>query len=336
MKTRTWQLGADKTRESDGRPRILLVISSGFTQEQFDETRDSTPEAELIAATDETVYDKSGGIHALIGCPRRAFTQELLSRTRPTLRWVHGSGAGVEEFLIPEFVETDVIFTNGKVIQGPEVADHAMALLLALARNLHLVFRREVDRPMPRPIELRGKRAVVVGLGGVGMLVAERAAAFGMNVVGVTAGNLPPMLSMLDRVYPPERLNEPLPDSDVVIVCAAHTPWTARIFGRKQFSLMKPSAYFINVSRGTLVDTDALVDALAEGRLAGVGLDVTDPEPLPDDHPLREFDNVIISPHIAGLSDHNRQRSFELVRTNIDRFVKGQPLLNIVDKNLGY
>ena len=313
-----------------------MVVSTGFPQEQFDDISAEWPQAEFVAATDDTVHDKVAGVNGLIGCPRRAFTPDLLARARETLRWVHGSGAGVEEFLIPEFVESDVIFTSGKVIQGPEVADHAIALLLALVRNLHLVLTGKGERPMPRPIELRGKNALVVGLGGVGMLAAERASAFGMKVSGVTAGTLPPMLRMLERVYPPESLDEALPDADAVIVSAPHTELTSQVFGGRQFELMKESAYFVNVSRGTLVNTDALVTALQEGKIGAAGLDVTDPEPLPDDHPLRQLTNVIITPHIAGLSDHNRRRSLELIRTNIGRFVTGQPLLNVVDKKLGY
>jgi len=324
------------TTSDNTRPRILIVVSTGFPQEQFDKFSAKWPQAEFVDATDDTVYEKVRGANALIGCPRREFTKELLARARESLQWVHGPGAGVEEFLIPDFVDSDITFTNGKVIQGPEVADHAIALLLALARNLHLVLTGNGDSPLPRPIELRDKNALVIGLGGVGMLVAERASAFGMRVSGVTAGTLPPMLSMLERVYPPESLDEALPDADAVIVSAPHTELTSQVFGRRQFGLMKESAYFVNVSRGRLVNTDELFKALQEGGIRAAGLDVTDPEPLPDEHPLRQLPNVIITPHIAGLSDHNRPRSIELTKTNIGRFLKGMPLLNVVDKKLGY
>ena len=260
-----------------GRPRVLIVVSSGFPEEQLDEIRKSTPGAELVAATDDTVTDLAVEIDALIGCPRRAFTAELLVRAGESLRWVHGSGAGVEEFLIPEFVNSEITFTNGKVIQGPEVSDHAMALLLALARNLHLVIRGESPKAMPRPIELRGKNALVVGLGGVGLLIAEKASAFGMNVSGVDHGNLPPMLSFLEQVYRPEDLDKALPGADAVLVAAPRTEITRGIFGAEQFKLMKRSAYFVNVSRGALVKTDDLTEALRQGLIAGAGLDVTDP-----------------------------------------------------------
>jgi phosphoglycerate dehydrogenase-like enzyme len=313
-----------------------MVVSSGFTQNQFDALAASEPDGEFVAATDATVFERAVDIDALIGCPRRAFTRELLARAGDRLRWVHGGGAGVEELLFPEFAASHITLTNGKVIQGPGVADHAMALLLALARNLHLIIRGETDKPLPRPLELRGKSALVVGLGGIGLLIAERAAAFGMSVSGTYEGNLPPMLSILDSVYTPEELDEALPLADAVIVSAPHTAKTQGMFGEHEFRLMKESVFFIVVSRGKLVQTEALVTALQEGQIQAAGLDVTDPEPLPADHPLQKMSNVIITPHIAGLSDLNRQRSMELISTNVHRFVRGLPVFNPVDKSAGF
>lgn len=324
-----------RPRRAPKRPRILIVTHGGFPASQVDKISTAIPKAEYLTATDDTVFEQAVELDALIGCPRRAFTEELLERAGRSLRWVHATGAGIEEFLIPRFVHSDIIFTNGKIIQGPEVADHAMALLLALARNLHLARSGRADHPVPRPIELRGKTMLVVGLGGIGLLVAERAVAFGMQVLGVNPDYIP-MLRIVDRVYPPEHLHEALPLADAVVVAAPLTELTLTMFQRDQFACMKPSAYFIVVSRGQTVKTDDLVWALRARQIAGAGLDVTEPEPLPARHPLRTAPNVIMTPHIAGLSDHNRQRSFELVKTNVDRFVRGWPLLNIVNKQLGY
>lgn len=324
-----------RQRRQARRPRILIVTHPGFPPIQVEQIRAATPDAEYLIATDETVIELAVDLDALIGCPRRAFTDELLRRNEGSLRWVHATGAGVEEFLIPRFVESDILFTNGKIIQGPEVADHAMALLLALARNLHLIMSGHTDHPMPRPIELRGKTLLVVGLGGIGLLIAERAAAFGMHILSVNPEWIP-LLRIVERIFTPDQLHDALPLADAVIVASPLTELTLGLFGNTQFSSMKPSAYFIAVSRGKTVKTDDLVWALRAGRIAGAGLDVTDPEPLPQDHPLRTMPNVILTPHIAGLSDHNRQRSFELVKVNVDRFVRGLPLLNIVNKRLGY
>jgi phosphoglycerate dehydrogenase-like enzyme len=316
-------------------PRILIVTHGGFPQSQVEEIRAQTPDADYITATDEQVLERAVELDALIGCPRRAFSEALFERNASTLRWVHATGAGVEEFLIPRFVQSDIVFTNGKIIQGPEVADHAMALLLALARNIHFHVRGESPKHLPRPIELRGKTALVVGLGGIGMLIAERAAAFGMRVFGLNPQPVP-MLGFIAGVFPPDRLQEALPLADAVLVATPLTELTIGLFGRKEFECMKPEAYFIAVSRGQTVRTNDLLQALRRKRIAAAGLDVTEPEPLAEDHPLRSLPNVILTPHIAGLSDQNRRRSFELVKTNVERFVRGLPLLNIVDKKLGY
>jgi phosphoglycerate dehydrogenase-like enzyme len=275
---------------------------------------------------------------ALIGMEREAFNAFFTTRLFEVgrrLRWVHAPGAGIEECLIPGFAEATFVMTNGKILQGPEVADHAMALLLALTRNLHVVIAGRGDGMTPRPIELRGKIAVVVGMGGVGLLIAERAAAFGMSILGVTVTNLA-LLRMVDRVVPPDQLLDVLPQADAVFLAVPLTPASDGLMGPKEFAAMKSSAHFINVSRGRTVQTDALVARLAAGRLAGVGLDVSDPEPLPPDHPLRRFPNVVITPHFAGVSDHNRQRGFEPIKTNLQRFMKGLPLINVVDKAAGY
>ena len=319
-----------------GRPRILLVISRGFPHEWADEIDAEMPGAEFVRAADnaEAIDRAVPGVDAMINCPRPLFSAELLRRAGNNLRWIHLGGAGCEEYLIPELVNSPITLTIGKILQGPPVADHAMALLLALTCRLNLVLRGR-SHDIPRPIELHDKTLIVIGVGGVGMLIAERARAFGMKVIGVDAAYVP-MLSIVEAVHPPERLIEVLPEADAVIMAAPRTAASHRMMGGDEFAAMKRSAYFINVSRGATVDTEALVAALRAGALQGAGLDVTDPEPLPDDHPLRHMDNVVITPHIAGLSDHNRRRSFALIKENVQRFAAGRPLFNVVNKELGY
>jgi phosphoglycerate dehydrogenase-like enzyme len=184
-------------------------------------------------------------------------------------------------------------------------------------------------------IELRGRTALVIGVGGIGTQVAQRAVAFGMRVLAVDPVDVP-LHRDLTYVGKPDELDVILPDADVVFSCVPRTPRTEGMLGKPQFDLMKDGAYVINVSRGAIIDTDALVAALRSGKLAGAGLDVTDPEPLPSDHPLWKMDNVIITPHVAGQSDRIGERWTRLFRDNIVRFVTGQPLRNVVDKQLGY
>lgn len=325
------------TAQTSPKPRILTVSSTGLPPERVAELSAAHPGVDIVATPDtaEAIFAAAPGIAAMIGCPRHIFSDELLEKAGPSLRWIHASGAGCKEFLTPALINSDIVLTNGRIIQGPEVADHAFALLLALTRNLHYILRGRRPSSMPRPLELRGKVAVVVGLGGVGMLIAERAVGFGMKVIGVNPDYVP-MVRMFERVVPPECMRDVLPEADVVFCAGPHTAATYRMFADPEFATMKPNAFFINVSRGQLVDSDALVEALGRGHLAGVGLDVTDPEPLPDDHPLRRIDRVIITPHIAGLSEFNRQRSFKLIKENIGRFIAGLPLYNVVNKRLGY
>jgi phosphoglycerate dehydrogenase-like enzyme len=316
---------------------ILLITSPGFVPEWAAEIQEKRPDANFVFAEDnmESVLSSASGINAMINCPRHLFSPKVLATAGNSLEWVHLGGAGCEEYIIPELVLSDIVLTNGQIIQGPEVSDHAMALFLCLVRNLHLVLRNNADRSMPRPIELRHKTAVVIGVGGIGMLIAEKAKAFGMHVIGVDPEYVP-MSSALDRVVSEDELLSVLPEADVVFMAAPRTERTGRVMDLGAFKVMKSSSCYISVSRGTTTDTDALQLALEIGEIASAGLDVTDPEPLPDNHPLRAMENVIISPHIAGLSDHNRTRSFDLIKKNISRFLDGAPLINVVDKTRGY
>lgn len=313
------------------RPRILLA---GFWPEQVDGLKAKFPEAEFeptdgagagLEAADALVSLTQDALDAL-------FVPEILEKYR-RLRWVHASSAGVDDYL-PHLASAPFTFTSGKIICGPQVADHGMALLLALARRLPWVIRRGSHKDAPRPTELHGKRALVVGLGGVGMGLAERCRAFGMRVSGVSETSVP-IMSFLDSVYTPDRLMEALGEADVVLIASALTPRTRRLINRAAIAGMKEDAYLINVARGPIVDTEALTEAVGAGRFAGVGLDVTDPEPLPEDHPLRGCDRVLITPHYAGTTASHARR-FELIEANIRLFLAGRPLLNVVDKALGY
>jgi D-2-hydroxyacid dehydrogenase (NADP+) len=262
-----------------------------------------------------------------------------LFRAAKKLKWVQIYSAGVETYRFPEFTNSNVTLTNCKIIQGPEISDHAFALLLALTRDLNYLIPARTQEEWPKnkyhPIELRGKTAVIIGVGGIGSQIAQRAHAFGMTVIGVDPKEMP-LNPYVSRMVFPDRIDSVLPLADVVFISAPHTPQTEGMIGPKQFEEMKKGAYFIAVSRGKVYNTEALVKALDGRRLAGAGLDVTNPEPLPKGHPLWKFDNVIITPHIAGQSDGLDARRMEVFKENIARFDKGEPMINIVDKIKGY
>lgn len=255
------------------------------------------------------------------------------------LKWVQTTSAGVESVLTPEFEARGITLTNAKIIQGPNIADHAFALLLSLTRELYRTIpnrtSEEWTRGRHRPIELNGKTAVIIGVGGIGMQIAQRAVGFGMQVIGVDPKDIS-YTPLVTRVVPPDRLDTVLPLADVVFVAAPLTKESRGMIGARQFEMMKQGAYFIAVSRGGLYSSEALVKALDSKHLAGAGLDVTNPEPLPKGHPLWKFENVIITPHMAGGSDKVTARRVELFKENIRRFSQGEPLLNVVDLKKGY
>jgi phosphoglycerate dehydrogenase-like enzyme len=318
--------------------KIMLVRSNGLRQEYIKEIIGLYGDSSFITADDrrDDIYSCASGINAIIGCPRSLMTAELIQIAGSSLEWIHHNGAGCETLFFDELVDREIVLTNGRIIQGPEVADHAFALLLTLTRNMPHYIRNPFEVAPSRPLELKGKTALIIGGGGgIGMLISERASVFGMNVIAVDDDYVN-LTSFIQRAVLSENLLDTLPDADVVFMAAPLTPVTVGSINKNTLKQFKHGSYFINISRGQTVVTEDLVSALKSGLLRGVGLDVTDPEPLPADHILRHLHNVVLTPHIAGLSDRNHQRSFNLITDNISRYIKGLPLINIVDKRLHY
>ena len=296
-------------------------------------------DAKIVPADDATVLRDIADADAYIG----NITSDQV-RAGKNLKWVGVMSAGVELVLFPgdgtrDLRNSNIVLTNNKIVQGPEIADHALAMLLMLSRDLYKLYKNDQQQIWdPRTfhgIELNGKTAVVIGLGGIGTQIAIRANAFGMNVIGVDPEDKP-FLPFIKRVVKPDQLDSVLPEADVVFISVPDTPKSHKMMGSKEFELMKQKSYFIAVSRGGIYEMNGLVKALDEKRLAGAGVDVTDPEPLPKEHPLWKFDNVVITPHIAGRSDQDRGRMVGTIKENVQRFVEGKPLLNVVDKQKGY
>lgn len=265
-------------------------------------------------------------------------------KANPKLRWIQVGHAGVEKDLVPEVVASNITLTNTARLYGPNVADQALALLLALTRGLAPELHKQTAasehwkklKDASKAQELHGKKMLVVGLGGIGTQIARRADAFGMRVMAIDPNESivrPSFVFSLDR---PAKLMDLIPEADVIVLACPLTKETKGMFGTSQFAAMKKSAYFINIARGGLVDQAAMMEALKKNAIAGAGLDVTDPEPLADNHPLWSMTNVAISPHIGGQSDGARDRQWRLFRENVRRFVAGEPLLCVVDKQKGY
>jgi len=317
--------------------KVVFTIDPRFTDADFTAIKKAAPNLNLVFPTREKLMAEIVDADAVIGAINR---EQLLAAKK--LKWVQVSAAGVENYVsIPELRNSPITLTNMKIVQGIEIADHAFALLLGLTRRIDVALANRATETWPslanygRPIELHGKTAVIIGVGGIGTQIAVRAKAFGMTVIGVDPNDLP-YVPHLDRSVPPDRLDTVLPEADVVFISAPHTPATDKMIGAAQFAKMKQGVFFIAVSRGKIYDNLALVEALKSGQVAGAGLDVTEIEPLPKGHPLWTTGRVIITPHIAGRSDGDAGRYHDLYIENLIRFGRGERLRNTVDKEKGY
>jgi len=255
------------------------------------------------------------------------------------LRWIQYSAAGVEGILWPELVEGPVVLTNMQRIYAPAISETVIGLMLALTRHLPqyaLQTREHQWKQIEGLVEISGMTMGIVGMGGIGSETAYRAHyGFHMKILAVDPKPLPKPAPVAE-LHSVDWLPRMVPQVDVLVSAAPHTPLSQGMFDTALFRAMKPTAYFINVSRGKLVDTPALVRALKEGWIAGAGLDVAYKEPLPSDDPLWTAPNLIITCHTSGWSPKTIDRQMELFTENVRRYLTGLPLLKVVDKNRGY
>jgi phosphoglycerate dehydrogenase-like enzyme len=257
------------------------------------------------------------------------------------LRWVHSPAAGVGSMLFPALRESRVLLTNSRGLASTAVAEHAIALLLALSRHLPTVVRRQMEgvwaqEELSGLPPLRGRCLCVVGLGSIGQEIARLAAAFGMDVVGTRRRPELPVPPGVRRVVSPAELSRLLPDADFVVLAAPLTAGTRGMIGASEFGRMKPTAILVNVARGRIVREADLVDALRSGTIAGAGLDVFEHEPVAPSSPLWSLPNAIVSPHIAGYCAGYWEAAVELFSDCLGCFLRGEPLANIVDRDAGY
>jgi phosphoglycerate dehydrogenase-like enzyme len=316
-------------------PKKILVMGDAEVARELQSVSDKV---RVVNVTRDTLAGEIVDADAVVGEVR---PQDI--RAAKKLKWVQTMSAGVERVLHlsggADLRDSNIILTNNQIVQGPEIADHALAMLLALSRGIYkFVGDRTTETWQPRPypgIELNGRTAVVIGCGGIGQQIALRSWAFGMTVICVDPEDLP-FSPFIKRTVKPDQLDEVVPEADVIFISAPHTEKSHKMMGARQFELMKKDSFFIAVSRGGIYEMGGLVKALDSKRIAGAGVDVTDPEPLPQGHALWKFPNAIITPHIAGRSDKDRARMIGTIKENVKRFVDGRPLLNVVDKQKGY
>jgi phosphoglycerate dehydrogenase-like enzyme len=307
----------------------------------IDMLRERFPDVEFSAAW--TIDEVVAGIDDIDVAFSPFVTAEAVKRAR-RLKWVHSSAAGVGSLLSPEMIASDVIVTNTRGAHAAAMAEHVIMMVLALARRLPTAVRaqdarrwvqREIYDDVPVYI-MRGRRMGLVGLGAIGSEVARVAAGIGMRVSAVRKHVEAPRPDGVDRVYPPEALHTLLGESDVVVLCPPLTRETRGLISAPELRAMKPTALLVNVGRGKLIDEPALIEAMRARTIAGAALDVVAKEPLDPASPLWTLDNVLITPHVSTARHDFWEAVIELFAVNFERYRRGEPLLNVVDKTAGY
>jgi phosphoglycerate dehydrogenase-like enzyme len=322
----------------DASPRSRVVVM-GATEDA------PPPRIEVVsgvvdlsfADTSEALADVLPGADIVFAWrPRRSLLQPVWPKA-DSVKWIQTASAGVDALLFPELVESHVVVTNARGIFDGAIAEYVLGLMLAFAKGLPGMLERQVRKEWEhRDTEtLSGKRVLVAGVGSIVREIGRLCGAFGMTVrgVGSTARGRDDVFRI---VYGPDELAEACRWADYVVNALPGTEKTKHLFGETVIAAMRPTARFVNIGRGSTVDQMALLDALREGRLAGAALDVFAEEPLPQDSPLWELPNVIVSPHMSGDFAGFREAVVELFVQNLERYLTALPLENVVDKERGY
>ena len=260
------------------------------------------------------------------------------------LKWIHSGSAGVGASLFPEMVNSNVILTNSRGLYSVPIAEHVMGLILTFSRGLHKCIkfqldgkwgRQEIENNYSLLNQLDHQTMGIVGLGGIGLEVAKRAKGFDMEVLAVKR-NLTSRPIFVDKLFSPSGLSEVLKNSDYVVLCVPHTKETVGMIGEEELKMMKNTAILINVGRGRVIKENVLIKALKEGWIGGAGLDVFIEEPLPEDSEFYKMENVIVTPHVAGLTQFLWDNGAKLFVENLRKFIDGKKLINVVDKEKQY
>jgi len=295
------------------------------------------PQAEFISVEGqpEVLEQHIGEADAIIGdLPARLFAQA----TR--VRWVQTTGAGANGVTYPAIRDSDVIATSAIGVHVASVPEQMLAMMFAFARRVpEQILNQHGPHRFYWPtgmFEVEGQTMGILGLGKIGTSLAHKAKGLGMRVTGWRRSEKPAEPGLLDHQFAPDDLHGLLADADHVVITLPLTPETTHLIGERELHAMKRSAYLYNVGRGPIIVQSALLAALKDGTIAGAGLDVTDPEPLPPDDPLWDMPNLILLTHYGGLTPKYGPRAYAIISDNVRRFLAGEPLMNVVDKHRGY
>jgi phosphoglycerate dehydrogenase-like enzyme len=321
-------------RPVSGRKRIVLCYP--VEPRHVAQIAKNAPGYEVIDAGQEHVAEELIDADIFCGHPKVPVAWEDVGR-RERLLWIQSSAAGLDHVLVPTVVESNIIVTSASGVLANQVADHTIALTTALLRSFPTYFRAQQKREfIRRPTrDLHGARIGIIGLGRNGRRLAEVFSAFHTKIVATDwwPGPRPPQV---EKMLPADAVDEMLPHIDILVLAAPLTNHTRNMIDARRLALLPKGALVINVARGPLVVTEDLVDALESGHIGGAGVDVTEPEPLPVESRLWDQPNVIITPHVGGQSATRADDITNFFCENLRRYLTGQPLINLVDKRLGF
>jgi phosphoglycerate dehydrogenase-like enzyme len=322
-------------------PKISTLVLSDPDEPQLSMLAELRDDAEVtignaalafakVAGTAEIIFNWSGSLSLI----REVF---LMS---PQARWVHSRSAGLERTLFPELIASEVTMTNGRGVFSPSLGEFALAAILYFAKDFRRMLRSQMaglwDPFDVLPIS--GQTVGIIGYGDIGRAVAARVRPMGMSVLAVKR-HVPIQTNsdtLVDQIYAPDRRREMLAQCDYIVLAAPLNDETRGLISEAEFAAMKPGAVIINVGRGPVIDEPAMIKALTERKIKGAALDVFDEEPLPKAHPFYKLENVLLSPHCADHTPDWLDNAMRFFLAQFERFRRGEPLLNVVDKKLGY
>ncbi len=331
--------------------RVKILSPLQLEEKHWERVRQLSPRISLSLVEGEAQFLENLPSAEVVAIWPRPFNLSLA----PRLKWIQLMSAGLDRFVGHPVMESDIIITTASGIHATPIAEYVLASMLALSRHFRDIWRLQERKQWPkdrweilRGEELRGKTVGILGYGSIGREVGRLCQAFGMRVLATDSaqemedrgyrppGTGDPKGMLLDSLFLPSQLREMLKECDFFIVAVPLTPETEGMIGWEELKAMKESAYLVNISRGRVVDEEALIEALKEGWIGGAGLDVFAQEPLPQESELWGLDNVILSPHISANTPHYQERFTELFCENLRRYLAGEELLNVVDKKRGY
>lgn len=315
-----------------------MVITHNIDQQHYEKIKSIMPDWELIASKDRAVWQDHVRDAEIIAGWKNGLEAHCLGPATK-LKWVQSWSAGVDSMPFAALEERNILLTSANGVHAYPISETIFGLMLGLTRKIHTYVKNQQSKTWHHAnmnLEMHEKTVGIIGVGAIGKETAKIAKAFGMKVLGVRHSGKPE--EFVDEMYTQDQLDLVLPMCDYVVVTLPLTKETNRLIGKEQFKQMKSTAFFINIGRGEVVIESDLVDALREGTIAGAGLDVFEKEPLETESPLWEMENVIITPHTSGSTEHYNKRVIDnILIPNLKDYISGEtPSINLVDYSKGY